>query len=110
MIRERSTGSYRVGPYFLAKSMSDMGLYTVAPMLYATAVYWCVGLRADVVRFIMFLLIFMLQVRSLESRKLVRVIGRATSEMLQAHAVAKAKPAQSFGTEHATESFYKRSV
>ncbi len=63
MIRERSTGSYRVGPYFLAKSTSDIGLYTVAPILYATAVYWCVGLRSDAGVFFKFLLLFMGQVR-----------------------------------------------
>lgn len=63
MIRERSTGSYRVGPYFLAKSTSDIGLYTVAPILYATAVYWCVGLTADAGVFFKFLLLFMGQVR-----------------------------------------------
>lgn len=62
MIRERSTGSYRVGPYFLAKSTSDIGLYTVAPILYATAVYWCVGLRAEAGVFFKFLLLFMGQV------------------------------------------------
>lgn len=62
MIRERSTGSYRVGPYFLAKSTSDIGLYTAAPILFATAVYWSVGLRADAGHFFLFLLIFMLQV------------------------------------------------
>ncbi|CAN0407440.1 unnamed protein product, partial [Scytosiphon promiscuus] len=64
MIRERSTGSYRVGPYFLAKSTSDMGIYTVAPMLLATVVYWCVGLRAEAGPFCIFLLLFMGQVRS----------------------------------------------
>lgn len=64
MIRERSTGSYRVGPYFLAKSTSDIGLYTVAPILYATAVYWCVGLRSDAGVFFKFLLLFMGQVRA----------------------------------------------
>ena len=62
MMRERSTGSYRVGPYFLAKSTSDMGLYTVAPLLYATIVYWSVGLRAEAGAFFIFLLIFMLEV------------------------------------------------
>lgn len=64
MIRERSTGSYRVGPYFLAKSTSDMGLYTAAPILFATAVYWCVGLRPDAGHFFIYLVLFMLQVRA----------------------------------------------
>lgn len=62
MIRERSTGSYRVGPYFLAKSTSDIGLYTVAPILFATAVYWSVGLRSEAGAYFIFLLLFMGQV------------------------------------------------
>ncbi|CAN0193610.1 unnamed protein product [Discosporangium mesarthrocarpum] len=59
MMRERSTGSYRVGPYFLAKSLSDVGLYTVVPMLFATVVYWAVGLRPEPGAFFIFLVIFM---------------------------------------------------
>lgn len=62
MIRERSTGSYRVGPYFLAKSTSDIGIYTVAPILFATSIYWCVGLRPEAGAFFTFLLLFMGQV------------------------------------------------
>ena len=58
MIRERSTGSYRVGPYFLAKSTSDIGTFTVSPMLYATSVYWCIGLRPEAGAFFVFLLLF----------------------------------------------------
>lgn len=63
MIRERSNGSYRVGPYFLAKSTSDIGIYTVAPMLLAAAVYWCVGLRPEAGAFFIFLVLFVAQVR-----------------------------------------------
>lgn len=63
MVRERSTGSYRVAPYFLAKSMSDIGMYTVAPIGFALVVYWCIGLRADFVHFLIFLVFFMSQVR-----------------------------------------------
>ena len=59
MIRERSTGSYRVGPYFLAKSTSDIGIYTVAPILFATVIYWCVGLRPEAGAFFTYLLLFM---------------------------------------------------
>ncbi|CAN0389889.1 unnamed protein product, partial [Laminaria digitata] len=61
MIRERSTGSYRVGPYFLAKSTSDIWAFTVAPILYATSVYWCVGLRPEAGAFFAFLLLFIAQ-------------------------------------------------
>ncbi|CAN0031490.1 unnamed protein product, partial [Choristocarpus tenellus] len=62
MIRERSTGSYRVGPYFLAKSFSDIALYTTVPLLFATVVYWTVGLRPEASAFVLFLLFFLGQV------------------------------------------------
>ena len=62
MMRERSTGSYRVGPYFLAKSTSDMGLYTVAPLLFGILVYWAAGLRPEAGPFFIFTLIFMFEV------------------------------------------------
>lgn len=62
MIRERSTGSYRVGPYVIAKSLADIGLDTAAPILFATTVYWCVGLRPDAGHFLIYLLLFMAQV------------------------------------------------
>ena len=64
MIRERFTGSYRVGAYFLAKSTSDIGVFTVAPILFATAVYWCVGLRPEAGAFLIYLLLFTVQVSS----------------------------------------------
>ena len=67
MIRERSTGSYRVGPYFLAKSTSDVGAFTVAPILCATLIYWCVGLRPEMGAFFVFLLLFIGQVKSVGS-------------------------------------------
>eukprot|EP00903_Cladosiphon_okamuranus_P006188 g6085.t1 len=85
MIRERSTGSYRVGPYFLAKSTSDIGLYTVAPILYATTVYWCVGLTADAGVFFKFLLLFMGQV----------IVGQSIG-LLISTAIADVFTAQSF--------------
>eukprot|EP00752_Nemacystus_decipiens_P017531 g15711.t1 len=85
MIRERSTGSYRVGPYFLAKSTSDIGLYTVAPILYATAVYWCVGLRGEAGIFFKFLLLFMGQV----------IVGQSIG-LLISTAIADVFTAQSF--------------
>lgn len=64
MIRERSKGSYRVAPYFLAKSMGDIGMHIVAPIGYALMVYWCVGLRSDFAHFLIFMVLFMAEVRS----------------------------------------------
>lgn len=63
MIRERSTGSYRVAAYFLAKSTSDVGSFTVTPFVLATIVYWSVGLRPEAVAFFFFLCLFLGQVR-----------------------------------------------
>ncbi|KAG5177382.1 ATP-binding cassette superfamily [Tribonema minus] len=67
MMRERSTGSYRVGPYFLAKSFSDMALYVLFPAIYATLVYWCVGLRPSASAFVVYLVIFLSEIMAAQS-------------------------------------------
>lgn len=64
MIRERSTGSYRVGAYFLAKSTSDVVSFTVTPLVLASMIYWSVGLRPEALAFFAFLCLFLGQVRS----------------------------------------------
>ncbi|CAN0186714.1 unnamed protein product, partial [Laminaria digitata] len=63
MIRERSTGSYRVGAYFLAKSTSDVASFTPAPLVLGTIVYWSIGLRPEAGAFFAFLCLFLGQVR-----------------------------------------------
>ena len=63
MIRERSTGSYRVAAYFFAKSTSDVVSFTVTPLVLATIVYWSVGLRPEAGAFFLFLCLFFGQVR-----------------------------------------------
>jgi len=58
MLRERSTGTYRASAYFLAKSCSDIWPTFVFPLLYATIVYWAVGLRPEASSFFIYLCIF----------------------------------------------------
>lgn len=67
MMRERSTGSYRVGPYFMAKCMSDLTLYLVFPIFYAILVYWSVGLRTDAAHFVLFIFIFVTNIMTAQS-------------------------------------------
>ena len=46
----------------MAKSTSDIGLFTVAPILFATTVYWCVGLRPEAGTFLTYLRLLIAQV------------------------------------------------
>jgi ATP-binding cassette subfamily G (WHITE) protein 2 len=56
MIRERSSGTYYVSAYFLAKSMADMSVQSIAPIVYSLVVYPNVGFKEYERRFGGFLL------------------------------------------------------
>uniref|UniRef100_A0A6U1MQ19 ABC transporter domain-containing protein n=1 Tax=Fibrocapsa japonica TaxID=94617 RepID=A0A6U1MQ19_9STRA len=59
MMRERSTGSYQVGPYFLAKTCSDLTAGYVVPTIYAIMVYCFCGLyTGSVSHFFLYMAIF----------------------------------------------------
>ncbi|EOD40393.1 hypothetical protein EMIHUDRAFT_428787 [Emiliania huxleyi CCMP1516] len=45
MLRERRCGTYRMLPYFLARSAADSFAILVLPVLYAIIIYFSVGLR-----------------------------------------------------------------
>jgi ABC-type multidrug transport system permease subunit len=56
MIRERSAGTYYVSAYFLAKSLADMSVQSIAPIVYSLVVYPNVGFKEYSDRFGGFLL------------------------------------------------------
>eukprot|EP00753_Platysulcus_tardus_P022749 PLAT9965.2.p2 GENE.PLAT9965.2~~PLAT9965.2.p2 ORF type:complete len:560 (+),score=296.57 PLAT9965.2:483-2162(+) len=66
-MRERSTGSYHVGAYFLAKTMNDLFFTITLPTLYATIVYFAIGFVPDAAVFFSFLGIFLSVVISAQS-------------------------------------------
>jgi hypothetical protein len=43
--RERAGGFYRLSPYFLAKTVVDLPLSMLYPLLFVNIVYWAVGLN-----------------------------------------------------------------
>ena len=47
MQRERANGTYRMLPYFLAKSAGDLVAVFVLPIAYAVIIYFSVGLKHD---------------------------------------------------------------
>jgi ABC-type multidrug transport system ATPase subunit/ABC-type multidrug transport system permease subunit len=57
MLRERASGTYSTLPYFLAKSLSELPLQTIFPLLYGMIVYWMIGLQNDFVKWVHFMLI-----------------------------------------------------
>ena len=58
--REQANGLYSVGPYFLAKTLSDLPWQTTAPALFGIIFYWMVGLNPGAAQFFTFLGIFVL--------------------------------------------------
>lgn len=58
--RERSKKMYRMLPYYTAKTLSDMTVTTLLPMLNVLIAYWLINLRPTAKAFFTFLTIFYL--------------------------------------------------
>ena len=57
MLRERGNGTYRMLPYFLAKSAGDLVAVFVLPVFYALIIYFSVRLRFEAASFFFYLLL-----------------------------------------------------
>jgi ABC-type multidrug transport system permease subunit len=55
VLRERSAGTYDVGPYYVAKCISELPGIIFFPSLFGIIVYWAVGLNGSLTRFLTFL-------------------------------------------------------
>ncbi len=55
LVRERAKGMYRIGPYFLAKTLNDMAHTVALPIANAAIVYWVARLRPEPGAFFTFL-------------------------------------------------------
>ncbi|KJE96047.1 hypothetical protein CAOG_06421 [Capsaspora owczarzaki ATCC 30864] len=53
-LRERSSGAYRVSAYFLAKSLAELPVQMAIPVIYATIIYWLMGLNSSAAAFFTF--------------------------------------------------------
>lgn len=65
--RERAKKMYRVLPFFMAKTMSDMTNNVLLPMLYGMIVYWTANLRPTAAAFFMYLLSYYLTMSTAQS-------------------------------------------
>jgi ATP-binding cassette, subfamily G (WHITE), eye pigment precursor transporter len=56
-LRERASKTYRVGSYYLAKTLAEIPLIILFPALFGTIAYWIVGFRPTAEAFFTFLAI-----------------------------------------------------
>ena len=69
--RERAKKLYGVLPYFLAKTLSDLTMTTLLPLVYGIILYWIANLRATAAAFFSFVLIFYLTVSTAQATGLL---------------------------------------
>ncbi|XP_078378564.1 protein white-like isoform X2 [Oculina patagonica] len=51
-LREHKNGMYRTDVYYLAKTLSEIPIFIITPLLLITISYWMIGLRDDFLRFL----------------------------------------------------------
>ncbi len=56
-MREKQNGMYQVSAYYVAKSVVELPLQVLSPILYSCMFYWMVGLRINAGKFWIFLAI-----------------------------------------------------
>ena len=85
ILKERSSGSYHLSAYFMAKTTSEMPMRMTLPALYMTISYWLAGISPKFSQFILTTLISLLSVIAGESIGLM--IGASIYDMEKAMAV-----------------------
>lgn len=53
-LRETSSGMYATGPYFVSKSVVEMPVQTLFPVVFCCIVYWLIGLQNSATHFFIF--------------------------------------------------------
>ncbi|XP_062118160.1 ABC transporter G family member 14 [Humulus lupulus] len=86
LIKERSSGMYRLSSYFLAKTVGDLPLELALPTAFVFIIYWMGGLKADPFTFILSLLVVLYNV--LVSQSLGLAIGAILMDIKQATTLA----------------------
>ncbi|KAK8998558.1 hypothetical protein V6N11_083945 [Hibiscus sabdariffa] len=86
LIKERSSGMYRLSSYFLARTFSDLPLELALPTAFVFIIYWMGGLKPDPVTFILSLLIVLYSV--LVSQSLGLAFGAILMDIKQATTLA----------------------
>lgn len=86
LLKERSSGMYRLSSYFLAKTIGDLPLELALPTAFVFIIYWMGGLKADPITFIVSLLVVLYNV--LVSQSLGLAIGAILMDVKQATTLA----------------------
>nr|GMD97403.1 ABC transporter G family member 14 [Ipomoea batatas]GME13764.1 ABC transporter G family member 14 [Ipomoea batatas] len=86
LIKERSSGMYRLSSYFLAKTVGDLPLELALPTAFTFILYWMGGLKAEPLTFTLSLLIVLFSV--LVSQSLGLAFGAILMDVKQATTLA----------------------
>ncbi|XP_052171706.1 ABC transporter G family member 14-like isoform X2 [Diospyros lotus] len=86
LIKERSSGMYRLSAYFLSKTIGDLPLELALPTAFTFIIYWMGGLKANPVTFILSLLVVLYNV--LVAQSLGLAIGAILMDVKQATTLA----------------------
>eukprot|EP01018_Ginkgo_biloba_P007745 Gb_26434 [translate_table: standard] len=86
LIKERSSGMYRLSSYFLARTVGDLPMELVLPTIFVIITYWMGGLKPDALTFILTLLVILYNV--LVSQGLGLALGAALMDVKQATTLA----------------------
>ncbi|KAK4770720.1 hypothetical protein SAY87_031252 [Trapa incisa] len=86
LIKERSSGMYRLSSYFLSRTAGDLPLELALPTAFVCIIYWMGGLRPDPAAFILSLLVVLYSV--LVSQSLGLAFGAILMDVKQATTLA----------------------
>ena len=62
LIKERSSGIYRLSSYYTARTVGDLPMELILPTIFVTITYWMGGLKSSLTTFIMTLMIVLYNV------------------------------------------------
>lgn len=82
LIRERSSGMYRLSSYYFARIAGDLPMELVLPTIFVTVTYWMGGLKPSLLTFSLTLLIILFSV--LVSQGLGLALGAILMDLKQA--------------------------
>nr|AIU41651.1 ABC transporter family protein [Hevea brasiliensis] len=86
LIKERSSGMYRLSSYYFARMAGDLPMELVLPTIFVIFTYWMGGLKSSVITFVLTLLIILFNV--LVSQGLGLALGAILMEAKQATTLA----------------------
>ncbi|XP_039135072.1 ABC transporter G family member 14-like isoform X2 [Dioscorea cayenensis subsp. rotundata] len=86
LIKEQSSGMYRLSSYFLARTVGDLPMELALPTAFVLIIYWMGGLKSDPATFILSLLVILYSV--LVAQSLGLAVGAALMDIKQGTTMA----------------------